>query len=407
MSRCSLCGVLITVAVSSLYGADAYGAAASEASGVTARHVKMIGMGDTVYAAVRRCVYTHEGVKQCDPYCQDILRAVAVSSKQMSVAMVLVGGEFSFGMVPDVDVCGDMVYWGGVDVTRDVVPFFGRRVSDNTSPAETLPIRPDLPLPEGGAVNAALPWPRSLYPVGVMLWGMGDRSRLEYAFSVHDETVAVWVYQGSLLSQWRYNPKKPLAPLKEGAISMFHLDRDGIPDDLERWDKCGIYPIEFRGGFRVIPAKEPLVLTDGGSLFRLADNKASLIAEIRPVVPGKDEAKPGATMPAASQPAGGVRFVLLELQDQSKYALCQWNGAQLTAVDVQDRTKQNVVPFLPACEVKPEVVKAAAIMMSQLERDEKDVAALKKKQEEERKAKATEDARKPRPQTLQQRLQQN
>jgi hypothetical protein len=310
---------------------------------------------------------------------------------------------------PHLSICGEFVHWSQWEshFTQPIPCSYRMSISEIFSPTKTQTRVPDV----GRGVTESWferqdesRWPISLSPVETIHWARRTtrkNSSFEYSLEAQSDTLVVWVYQGTVLSEWKYNPTKKAEFPKNGTIRVSSIDTEGIPDHLPYWEKARSYPnIVLKEKVHVIPGKEPLLLTDKAILYRLDDTGTEWIADIR--ISSDNEVQAKATIPKLS-----TRYVLLQDQDRKKHVLFQWANKELTPLDVLDKEKQNIEPFLPAKDVDPKIIKAATVMLKQMQKDEQEVAEMKKELEAKRKAKAEEEAKKPKPQTLQERLQQN
>lgn len=235
-------------------------------------------------------------------------------------------------------------------------------------------------------------------PIEGLIMGYQPISANQIALS---RGIVLWIRDANKLKVWKYNPDK--INNNSGLPTIIPKGKR-FPGNTLHWDYTGEYYVDFAESFEVIYAPVPLVLTYRGNLFRLVDGKTRLLTNVWNSANGD---KPDTIEPTSSQLSNSSRLVLLELQDQNKYALLRWDAGKLAPLDVQDKNNLNIEPFLPAKDVGPQIIKATSVMMKQMEKDEEEVAKLKIKQEAERKAKLAEEAKKPKSQTLQQRLQQN
>jgi hypothetical protein len=235
-------------------------------------------------------------------------------------------------------------------------------------------------------------------------WEVG----IYYNFMLRSGRLDVWLYQGSALCGYRHvsqvkEAKKQNDPEHNKEPQALVKLPEGLPETFREWELIGVYPVKLKGDFSIIHGKTPLLLTAGGEVYRLKDKKAERIMS---VWPASEDNKTSKTTDAGSSPLSR-RLLLLEDQDRKKHVLFQWANKELTPLDVLDKEKQNIEPFLPAKDVDPKIIKAATVMLKQMQKDEQEVAEMKKELEAKRKAKAEEEAKKPKPQTLQERLQQN
>jgi hypothetical protein len=210
------------------------------------------------------------------------------------------------------------------------------------------------------------------------------------------------VYDHGILIDWRFDPEGK----SRGFRDPVKVGPHGIAENDPKWKNIKEYSVPFRGDFFVISRNGMLILTDSGSLYRLVDGKAEHIVSVEPAAGNSAETESDTTAADASNPST-PRLVLMEDQDKKNSVLFQWAGEELTPLDVQNKEKQNIEPFLPAKDVNPKIIKAATVMLKQMEKDEQEVAEFRKELEAKKKAQAEEDAKKPKSQTLQERLQQN
>lgn len=206
----------------------------------------------------------------------------------------------------------------------------------------------------------------------------------------------LWIAYNRWLTVWQHVPEEqarpPSAPKAKKPTEWGTIPGDeiyGVPDWAHGWKRCGMYMKETRWkSIQVLRTSPALILDSGGAIYSIENNRA--VVRIGGV--NEDIA---------------TRCVLLHDQESKAYAVFSWDGRTAKPLDVQDKEKKNIASFTPAKDVETEVTKAVAVMMTQRDKDEKEVLELGKKQEAERKKKLAEEAKKPRPMTLQERLQQN
>jgi hypothetical protein len=189
-----------------------------------------------------------------------------------------------------------------------------------------------------------------------------------YNIVMTDKSIDLWLQKKTDLVRWTYN---------------YQTNGSG------QWNKSGEYTLNTDDEFSVIPWREGVIIGNQGEILQIVKDKIKPIASFLPEQLKKR------------------RLVLVDIQEKKKHIAFRWDGTVAKPLDVQDKDKKNIEPFLPANDVDEKITKAVTVMMLQRDKDEKEVAEFRKKQQAERKEKLAEEAKMPKSMTLQERLQQN
>ncbi|MBN2272115.1 MAG: hypothetical protein JXN61_15985 [Sedimentisphaerales bacterium] len=324
-------------------------------------------------------------------HCWTMLEGKPVFMSDMENSLVNTAFGFCIVLVNDHDFKRNALRRASTPGTGGFVPRFGMQM---------IRLAP---------VNEVLLWGQNQHPLDWIAW----RSGIYYAFAVQSNSLDLWLYQGSAVCGFRYAPKAQAKNERNVESEQATPDRpaeiaEGVPATFSDWKLIGAFPVKFHGNFTIVYSKEPLALTAGGEVYRLTDGMAERITSVFPTGESSipEDASSEEKVRKSKFPTSR-RLVLLEDQGKKKYVLFQWAGEELTPLDVQDKDKQNIEPFQPVKNVDPKIIKAATVMLKQMEKDEQEVAEFKRELEAKKKAQAEEEAKKPKPQTLQERLQQN
>ena len=244
-------------------------------------------------------------------------------------------------------------------------------------------------------------FPKVLTPANHVLRGSNHRFQQRFCILSHNGNIAVWTYyqEAEILAEWQYDKNKVAR-----GIQTIRADKYGIPDDLAFWVKQRTEKIQLSERFVVIQGTPPLLLTQARNLYCLSSTGPELLSRIS-LFPDRESPRQTRSL---SVPDKVCMLVLLDDQEHRKSLIFSWDGKTATPLDIRDKAKKNIEPFLPAKDVDKKITKAVTTMMLQRDKDEKEVAGFCKKQQEiERVKKLTEEIKKPKPMTLQERLQQN
>jgi hypothetical protein len=243
-------------------------------------------------------------------------------------------------------------------------------------------------LAKGNKLTRIVPMamPKKVYPVMDSVsraWmKSGEQSSIVYYDLVwQGERLELWMQYGSKLSSWKYNPEKGW---KQGQESY-------TEKTMPYWDKTGEYEFDNNSLFEAVPAEKPLIVTAKGNIYRLADNKASLVSKID--LPGD-----GKSAESGQTDKIPPRLVLLDTGKGGKYVVFLWEKGSLKPLDVRDSDKKNLEPFIASGDAGKELADAAKSLMTELTRDELKIVECGKRL----RASAEKGDKQPRKKTLKQ-----
>lgn len=204
-------------------------------------------------------------------------------------------------------------------------------------------------------------------------WRKGDVS-CDVSFDPSVALISIYYQSSDHLEKWLYDPSHPIKevlpvepdPIRRAALRRL---RGNSKPRLLAWRRTRRWKLSLQGGFRVIPKGEGMIVGSQGKLFQIAKDRIEPIASSLPAQLKKNS------------------LVLVNIRAGKGRIAFGWDGKSANPLDVQDKDKKNIEPFVPAKEVDAKIAKAVTVMMTQREKDKKEVAEFRKKQEEERKKK--------------------